>query len=163
MRNLLCISLLMAGGLSAQSIERSVIGAAGGSGSTGSVQVDWTSGEAAVTTVEAGAFILNQGFHQGDLSRTSIEPEIRIGYRLYPNPARERVTVHLSADRSVQLRLEMSDAAGRSLGREDREVRLDPDAELSWDLSGWAEGYYLLTVRDLRGRVVHTFRIEKKL
>lgn len=60
---LLSVVCSMAG---AQSISPTVIGSAGGSGSTGGVSIDWTVGETAITTLSNGGNILTQGFHQGD-------------------------------------------------------------------------------------------------
>jgi hypothetical protein len=50
--------------LSAQSIERSVIGASGFSYSGPTFQADCTTGEAVISTFSGGGIILTQGFHQ---------------------------------------------------------------------------------------------------
>ncbi|MCB0792095.1 MAG: hemagglutinin protein [Flavobacteriales bacterium] len=58
--------LISAGILNAQSLSPTVIAAAGGSGTTGGVTLDWTVGEVAVATLDNGTNILTQGFHQAD-------------------------------------------------------------------------------------------------
>jgi hypothetical protein len=50
--------------ISAQSIERSVIGAAGFSYSGPTFQADCTTGETIISTFSGGSIVLTQGFHQ---------------------------------------------------------------------------------------------------
>lgn len=51
----------------AQSIERHVIGTSGSTLSNGTVSLDFTVGEVAVTTITNGTTTLNQGFHQPNI------------------------------------------------------------------------------------------------
>ncbi len=55
---------LSAHNLSAQSIERSVIGSSGFSYSGPTFQADCTTGETVIATFSGGSVILTQGFHQ---------------------------------------------------------------------------------------------------
>jgi len=72
--------------VNAQSIERQVIGSAGGSFS-GAVQVDWTVGETVVATATGGSSILTQGFHQPQPAASGVKTtEPATGLVAYPNP-----------------------------------------------------------------------------
>ena len=64
-KNIICIAIAFAGlHVNAQSIERQVIGSAGTTLSNGTVSLDFTVGELAVTTITDGTTTLTQGFHQ---------------------------------------------------------------------------------------------------
>jgi hypothetical protein len=72
----------------AQSIERSVIGSAGGYASAGSVQLSWTAGETVTATATAGSVMLTQGFQQAEQTPNSVTPiDLSSVIRLYPNPS----------------------------------------------------------------------------
>lgn len=159
---LLCIlALATVVVLPAQTIERSVIGAAGTSLSSASFEVDFTVGEAVVTTVESGSFVLTQGFQQGDLDLTGIEaPLLTVDYRLYPNPTADRVQLDLQAARPVTLHLQWFDAQGRQVALPAETLRLGSQPQsLHYDLSALATGTYLLRLTDDSGREGHTFRV----
>ena len=55
-----------------QTVGPQVIGSAGGSGTTGSVSLEWTVGEIAVSRISNGTNTLTQGFHQGGEVKISI-------------------------------------------------------------------------------------------
>ncbi len=64
-KNIICMAIAFAGlHINAQSIERQVIGSAGTTLSNGTVSLDFTVGELAVTTITDGTTTLTQGFHQ---------------------------------------------------------------------------------------------------
>ncbi|WP_452599660.1 hemagglutinin protein [Pontimicrobium sp. MEBiC01747] len=60
--------LLLAFQMNAQSIERQVIGSAGTTLTNGTVSLDFTVGELAVSTITDGTTTLTQGFHQGTVA-----------------------------------------------------------------------------------------------
>lgn len=60
-----------------QSIERQVIGSSGNTLSNGTVSLDFTVGELAVTTITDGSVVLTQGFHQANvLLEIKINPKM---------------------------------------------------------------------------------------
>lgn len=159
---LLCILVLATvAALPAQTLERSVIGAAGSSLSGATFQVDFTVGEAVVTTVESGSFVLTQGFQQGNLDLTGIEaPLLSVDYRLYPNPTTAQVQLDLQAAQPLTLHLQWFDAQGRQVALPAEKVRLGSQPQsLHYDLRALATGTYLLRLTDDSGREGHTFRV----
>ncbi|MDX1907936.1 MAG: T9SS type A sorting domain-containing protein [Bacteroidia bacterium] len=160
----LMLALLLTGSLvQAQTLERQVIGAAGGFGTAAGIQLSSTVGEAATTTLQSGAFILSQGFQQGDLFRVGIDdPGIRVSYQLYPNPTTGQIVLELEAATAVRLTLELTDMRGRAIALPEQSVMLTPRATLAWDLSHLAEGTYLITLRDPAGNAAQTLRFQKQ-
>jgi hypothetical protein len=75
----------------AQSLERSVIGTAGNS----TEALSWTIGEPVVQTVANGTNMLTQGFHQGDLTVTTLIEEQAVDYSVsvHPNPVNTQLTI----------------------------------------------------------------------
>lgn len=110
---ILTVLLLSAGyAVQAQSIERQVIGSAGGSYS-GSFQVDWTAGETVTTTASAGSVILTQGFQQPASSTSGVKTvSSSNNVTVYPNPTGATVNVAWTGT-SFSGTMELYDANGR--------------------------------------------------
>ncbi len=69
LKKLVCFGLLIAASqFSAQTIERQVIGSAGTTLTNGTISLDFTVGELAVSTITDGTTTLTQGFHQGTVA-----------------------------------------------------------------------------------------------
>lgn len=150
-----------AGRAAAQSLDRQVIGAAGASAQAGAEQLSWTLGQPAAAALEAGAFILTQGFQQGDLFRVSQDPALEVQYRLYPNPVSDLLWLELSAARPARLLLRLSDAAGRELEGFRQTAEISGSTRIQLDLSQLPEAVYFLSLHGESGGAVHTFRIQR--
>ncbi|MFN0034268.1 MAG: T9SS type A sorting domain-containing protein [Saprospiraceae bacterium] len=153
-RSLMPLLLLLLAG-SAQS--QSVIGSLGGEGNVGSMNLQYTAGEAFVTTIEDNGSALTQGFHQPCLVVTSVEETFLPGaVTVFPNPTAAIVNVRFADIKLENLRISLFDAAGKSI------LTSSVHAEL-WqtDLSGLAGGYYLLKVTDLETHQSNSFKIFK--
>ena len=96
----LVLGLLMCFSVSAQSIERQVIGSAGTVFNAGGYEMSFTVGETKVSSYNAGGHWLTEGFQQGDLGIPIgiEEPTIfeEIGVTVYPNPFTEHFTLELT-------------------------------------------------------------------
>ena len=85
----LVIGLLGCFFLSAQSIERQVIGSAGTVFTAGGFEMSFTVGETKVSSYNAGGHWLTEGFQQGEISIPTGVETIKfdqIGVSVYPNP-----------------------------------------------------------------------------
>ena len=152
--------LFLATGLFAQTIERSVIGAAGTSYSTADLQLDYSVGEVVVSTAETGTFVLTQGFHQGDLFSVANDEPLRVAYQLFPNPTQGRVSLELQAPQPLRLHLQWVDLQGRELPQLQQQVELGTQPQtLEFDLSNLAAGTYLLKLLTPAGQEAHSFRV----
>lgn len=166
--SLACLLLLSFMGLiimgRAQAIERSVIGVTGGTASSGSAQLDYTVGEVAVTTLETGQFVLNQGFQQSTEGvNTSVEdpPQIRLNYKLYPNPTTDKVRLELEAAEAVDLKIIVYDTKGRITSVTSQDFNRQKAINTEFDLSQLAEGLYFIRVLSPNGEIAKSFKVEK--
>lgn len=157
-----CFLILAFGSISAQSLDRFVIGATGGEATNASYQLEFTAGEAAPGTLESGSFILNQGFNQpSSLSNTANQPTIEATYRLYPNPTRSFINLELDLSTASPLRLSLHDIHGRQLGETISSSGYVSSFFQQWDVRQYATGIYLIRVTSPSGEVVKTLRVEK--
>lgn len=140
----------------AQSLSPDVIASAGTSFNNGTSQLDWTLGEPATSTFTAGTAMLTQGFHQPNLLATSIN-NVETDYSLlvYPNPSIDYVQLQFqNLNDAVTIQLLSSD--GKLLHSQE----LKTSSELQIDMSKYAAGTYLLSVKDNQSKV-KTYQIVK--
>ncbi len=87
MKTYLFIIVLFLGiSVTAQHIERKVIGAAGTTLVGNGILLDYTLGEIAINTIHTEDVILTQGFHQLPYAVITIDPDPPTVFSLYPNP-----------------------------------------------------------------------------
>lgn len=101
----------------AQSIERSVIGSAGGVSSAGGVILTWTVGETVINTASAGSVILTQGFQQPDQGTSAVDPiRLEAGLAVFPNPSNGIFSVAAVDNSGItvnEISAEVRDGAGK--------------------------------------------------
>ena len=158
--HLLWISLLGFHLLSAQSIDRQVISTLGFSTS----QMSATIGEPVTATFISGSFTLSQGFQQGEkLPTVGIKDQLQtlVTYTLYPNPAREQLTLELNSDQWLQLQLQVIDLRGKVvLAGQDIQVSGFTSQQLN--VSRLAAGTYLLRLSTQDGVPLHNIRFVRQ-
>ena len=140
----------------AQSVSPDVIATSGTSFSDGTSQLDWTLGEPATSTFTSGSDMLTQGFHQPNLLATSIN-NIETNYSLlvYPNPSIDFIQLQFqNLKEAVTVDLLSSD--GKLL----QSKAANSTSELQMDMSKYAAGTYLLSVKDSHSKV-KTYQIIK--
>lgn len=131
----------------AQSLERSVIGAAGGFSSAGNVSLSWTAGEVIVTTASSGSVILTQGFQQPNPASSSVKPiTLQDGFAIYPNPStglfQVKVTSRANTDIN-QLQAIVYDGSGKQVGLKNIDVNQNIG---TIDLSYLPSGIYHMSI-----------------
>jgi len=138
---LLCTSVLVFG----QQIERSTLSAAGNSAEIGDIQLDWTLGQIAVSTVSSGSLILTQGFQQPIFTRTvgldKLDKSLSLSH--YPNPTTGLVNFNFGDDNSDGVILELYDLRSSLLRKFVLENRIN-DYQL--DMSAFEDGSYFAKV-----------------
>ena len=124
-----------------QSLSPQLIASAGGSASAENVQIDWSVGETAVTTIGTNP-MLTQGFHQGYLQVTSLPftPEL-MDIVAYPNPVSSRLTIEISS--TDEMTFELFDSKGSLVHQSDQS-----GPKFQVDMSPLASGLYI-------GRLYH--------
>lgn len=100
--SLLLSGILLLGGheiLSAQSLDRQVIGTSGRQYVTAGARVVFTIGEPLTSTLTADEGVITQGFHQGTITVTSVAGMRNpLSVKVYPNPVTQSLTVENPTD-----------------------------------------------------------------
>jgi hypothetical protein len=134
--------------LHSQALELSTISSAGGSIQTNDTRLTWTIGESFTDYKTGGNFKLQEGFHQGDLliiTGTVNLPD-NIGITVFPNPAKEKVTVKILGINSAFWNLELYDNKGLLIYRSK-----SGDMLTDIDFSSLPASLYLLKIFDNKG------------
>lgn len=125
----------------AQTTARSVISSSGGQGDLANGRtIDWTLGEASISTIRIDELTLRQGFQQpANSTTTSVSlPISNIGISIYPNPFSH--SLYLESDSAEKLQGNIIDIFGRKLNS------FQIFGNQSIDLSGLESGTYFLTI-----------------
>ena len=152
--NMMPLLLLL---LSFSAHSQSVMGSLGVAGNAGKMNINYTVGEAFVTTIENDGDALTQGFHQPYLVVTVVEETFLQGkVMVFPNPTAALLNVKFADIKLENLRISLFDPAGKSI------LTSTVNADI-WqtDLSGLAGGYYLLMVTDREKNQTNSFKIFK--
>lgn len=156
---LLITALLLTQLLYSQSIERYVIGAAGGSYNDGTTYLDYTAGEVMVTTLNNVSNFLTQGFQQPFTNSTVAVEEVTEQatlFSIFPNPVVNDLTLTYSGEEATSIRMSLMNALGQLLS--DRTVEIVPGENILIDFSAYATGNYYLRLQG-NGSATRTFRL----
>ncbi len=155
MKSLFTLSLSLLLILAAKA--QSVIGSNGGGGVVGTMYIDYTVGEAMISTVRNTTNTINQGFHQSTFVVTAVRETFEAGaVTVFPNPTTSILQIEFKTLELKNLRISLHDELGRSI------LTSKADAA-TWqtNLSGLGSGYYLLTVTDSKNLKTSSFKILK--
>ncbi|MFM1876289.1 MAG: hypothetical protein RL266_2026 [Bacteroidota bacterium] len=142
----------------AQSISPEVIASAGEHFDNGTVQLSWTLGEVMVDTYDNGTNILTQGFHQTDLTVTSIEETLAdIRMNLYPNPTSEYLNIELG-NNEQNINLQLYDMNGKLIHKD---VINAYDTKYVLPMHSVATGKYLIQMQSEDGKMNTTHQVVK--
>ena len=133
--------------LSAQSLDRFVLGTVGGEASSAAYQLEFTGGETAAGTLETGVFVLHQGFNQTNPPfNTGLDPALAWNYTLFPNPTKDRILFTLDLPPGEAARLRWHDQAGREVSVPGSVSMEGGRLEARFELGALPAGVYLLQV-----------------
>ncbi|MEZ4773343.1 MAG: T9SS type A sorting domain-containing protein [Bacteroidia bacterium] len=126
-----------------QSIEPTVIGAAGSYLSGANAQLSFTVGEMMVETYLSADHIISQGFHQPfDYFVGIEEDDYHLGISIYPNPTRDILIVE-AGDHTENLDLQLYDMQGKMLATD---KMLPGTSRFELSMQAYSDGVYLLHV-----------------
>lgn len=153
--------------LNAQTLSQWVISPGGGYGAVaGTTELNYTVGQQAIRTYNAGSVFLTQGFQQPLPKVATATPEpIALGaaLTLYPNPADEEI--HLAGDLPYAdvLHLTLLDARGAHVRTYPAERIAAGQVARTLSLNGLAAGIYLLRVQYATpaGPQQHTYKFQR--
>ena len=135
------LSLVMLSVFSANSQQ--VISSAGNTSEADGVILSWTIGEGVISTLGADETDLTQGFHQPlivDVIPTSIEKNLLLEIRAFPNPTYDRVMFE-GGDPVGTYHIRIVDKLGRVL-----EQKTLPFSDLTLEMKKYNNGSYIIEV-----------------
>ena len=142
----------------AQSIEPEVIASAGEHFDNGTTQLSWTLGEVVIDTYDNGTNILTQGFHQTQLTVTSIEETLAdIRVNLYPNPTSEFLNIELG-NNEKDINLQLFDMSGKLVHKD---VINAYDTKYVLPMQSVSTGKYLIQMQSEDGKMNTTHQVVK--
>ena len=140
----------------AQSMSPTVIATSGTSFNDGTSQLDWTLGETVTSTFIVGSDVLTQGFHQSNLLATAISSvETEYSLLVYPNPSIDYMQLQFQ-NLKEEVTVELISSEGKLL----QSKVINTASELQLDMSKYAAGTYLLSVKDSHLKV-KTYQVVK--
>ena len=141
-------------------LGQQVVSSAGQYFGGSNLNVSFTLGEIAVASLTDGNLSLTQGMQQSGIGTvsviTSIEDELALRVRLFPNPAKEHINVSFENPGFLGQSYQLTDSQGQSIFH-----GLIRQNELSFDISGLAQGFYLLKLQGGNGRI-YTYKFLKR-
>jgi hypothetical protein len=150
-------------GLKAQSIERYVIGSAGGSYYNGvDFEMDYTVGEVAITTIGTNN-ILTQGFQQPfRLTWVSVQEYANNPAQaiIYPNPVVDQLNISIQNAKTGEYRVVVYDLLGQLLIDKSAVVGFDGIAQLNLDFQQYPTGNYFVRIMNEQ-KIIQTGKIIK--
>lgn len=142
----------------AQSISPEVLASAGEHYDNGTVQLSWTLGEVMIDTYDNGTNILTQGFHQTELTVTSIEEDLaEMRLNLYPNPTSEFLNIELG-NNEKDINLQLFDMSGKLIHKD---VIKAYETKYVLRMNAVATGKYLIQMQTEDGSMNTTHQVVK--
>jgi len=127
------------------SIERYVVASSGGTWTNGSsLEVDYTIGDVAVTTLDNTNNFLTQGFQQPLEGGVFINEEDGVIFTTYPNPVRTVLTLQISNSAKPGFAAELFDMLGQQLTKYSVVCDNSGTSVFTFDMQGLAPGTYFL-------------------
>jgi hypothetical protein len=128
MKKIILILMAFAGSINirAQSVGPKTLNAAGGTGTAGSVEIDWSVGEMTlVSTFSGGSVVVTQGVLQPtdawpvDVGNTALLKQLEV----FPNPASSVVNIRYAAQAAGTLTYRLMDVTGKELAEKNVDVK----------------------------------------
>lgn len=136
----------------AQLLTPQVISSQGGHFQSPAFSVSYTVGElAAVTTISGNSFIFTQGFHQPDkFAIVNQIADVESNWNIYafPNPVSDQMTLSLSSDKTFNLLIQITDAAGRLVFSQSGVKTVPGEQVIQLNFADYAPGVYHIRLDD---------------
>lgn len=146
--------------VNAQSSSPEIVSSAGETYQGSSMQIDWTLGELAITTIQNSSQQITQGFHQPYYTITSVsELPQEIGeIKVYPNPTSDRIEMKLNFDQSRTVNIQLIDLSGKLIWTGEQ---IGSQIEEMKNIENLTSGTYFLNFLIDGNKYSQTFKIQK--
>lgn len=134
---------------------------AGGTDHTNAVEVDWTVGETFSKSVRVNDGMITEGYNQPTLRLLSAEPETTPApyrFSVAPNPVQSVLTVRSTSESDAEVVIRLMDAGGNIISMIKASAKNDTK---EIDMSELAAGMYLVSIKNMDGVLLQSFRIIK--
>ena len=134
--------------LNAQQIQLapSVVSSGGGYFEGNDINISWTLGELAVTTLSGNDLILTQGFQQPfDIDVGIEENQVNWGIFAYPNPVGDQLRIRFDIETTGDYLIEVQDVTGRLISQQQHKL-VNPGDIILLNTSSYIDGVYFLKV-----------------
>ena len=150
-----CLFLLT--DLSAQSVDRQLIGSAGGSFSTANINLSFSVGEAVIGTFTEGSIIISQGFQQAEAGASgggvgTVELLLNNDFSAYPNPVKNNLFLDFTSIGSdLDLNIMVYDLNGNLVFEQSAQVYKDVGGTVKLNMDRLSAGAYIVRLKDKSG------------
>lgn len=157
---LLCSGSLLSG-VSAQQLSHQVLVPLAGIAVEGKINYTQTVGETAVEIVGCSWYVFTQGFQQPGMKFSDIRKPDGTGVKVYPNPARDFVTIELFGESARTFRVEIIDITGTIIYSDQKVFNSQFWFREPHSIENLIKGFYLVRVASDDGSINRTFKLEK--
>ena len=150
--------------LSAQTIERQVIGSTGGTATGGGIVMTSTLGEVAVSTSSTASIVQTQGYQQAiDSNSVSIaEIENTAKMKLYPNPTTNSAKLEITANFNSATTIAVYSIDGKLISSNSLALTSGIESSIQIDVSNQASGIYMIRIIGEDNSFLETMRLVKQ-
>ena len=157
MKNItLILTVFLVTNLSAQTIERQLIGSLGGNFANANIDLNFSAGESVITTEASGSIILTQGFQQADLDISSVEELMTNNdILLFPNPVSSSLNIKFlnDATKNGDVKILLYDNQGKLVYQQEENLNSGYGNIIQLDLHHLKNGLYFIHIKDAAGLV----------
>lgn len=143
-----------------QSPRLEVVAVAGDSHQTSNIQIDWTVGEIAISSLYTTNSMLTQGFQQPYyiISANDHLPTEISKINIYPNPTSDLLSIELALDKKENIDIVLFDLNGKTI---QKNTFMGQKIQTSLSLSNLPSGTYFLSIKIGNKGVFQTHKIQK--
>lgn len=144
----------------AQTLERTVVSSGGDQKKASGMEISFTVGEPAITTVKKSEIVVTQGFQQPTEEATSLKPLTveRFQISMFPNPSQD--AVYIKSEKAGSFDLVVYDARGRMVHTQF--VDLKENGEQLINIEDWSVGQYHFQFVDKQNNTSTDFKVLKQ-
>ena len=150
--------------ISAQTIERQVIGSLGNTSTAGGITVTSTVGEVAVATNSTSNMLLTEGYQQAiDSNSVSIaEIQNTAKMKLYPNPTTNSAKLEITTNFNSATIVAVYSVEGKLISSNSFSIISGIESSIQIDVSNQASGVYMIRIIGEDNSFLETMRLVKQ-
>ena len=142
-----------------QSLSADIVASTGRTFSADNVQLSFTIGETAVSTINVNSSVISQGFHQTYLKTTALSPNLwDLNVKAYPNPTESFHRIQFQLEEVDEINYKLYTTSGQLLSSENIIAQY---FDIKLDLITLSSDTYILTISRINTKQKSSWKIEK--